>query len=314
MKRCIYTTILLAIFISIGTNLVYAGTADKRVFSEVKENYGAAHFNILNEFKNNSTVTVFNKEVLLKNFKVLVYTKNGKGYVHDNIPSAVAGIKELGTVNNFKVDVSDDPAVFNDSSLKKYTLLIFTSTNNDVFDTDDQRVAFRRYIEAGGGFVGIHSVTGTERNWKWFKMMLGETFSWHAKFQTFSIKNMDPAHPSMKGVPAIWERADECYFGKELYPGIKVLMAHDLQTLNPEQSDLVLKNAGSFSNYYPAVWCQQFEGGNIWITTLGHNKESYQNPVYRNHLLQGISYIANQFKGLNYSNAHAATKDDALKK
>ena len=248
----------------------------------------------------------------LKNSKVLVYTKNGKGYVHDNIASAVASIKEMGVENHFSVDVSDDPSVFTEANLKNYQFLIFTSTNNDVFDTDNQRVQFRRYIEAGGGFVGVHSVTGTERNWTWFKMMLGETFSWHASFQKFSIKKLDNTHPSMQGVPAIWEREDECYFGKELYPGIKVLMAHQLSSLNPSQTDLIQKNAGSYANYFPAVWYQQFDGGNIWVTALGHSKESYQDPIYKNHLLQGIRFIANQFKGLDYSKAHAITRDDAL--
>jgi len=247
-----------------------------------------------------------------KKSHVLVYTKNGKGYVHDNIPATVACIQTLAAENKFTVDVADDAGVFTADNLKKYTLLIFTSTNNDVFDNDDQRVAFRRYIEAGGGFVGIHSVTGTERNWKWFKMMIGETFSWHAKFQRFSIKKIDPAHPSMQGVPAVWEREDECYFGKELYPGIKVLMAHDLHTLQPDAAAEIKKNAGSFGDFFPAVWWQHFEGGNIWITTLGHSKESYQDPVYKNHLLQGIQFIASQFKGINYSMAHAISKDDSL--
>ena len=256
---------------------------------------------------------ILTKEDKLKNSLVLIYTKSGKGYVHDNIASAVASIQELGAANKFTVEVSDDPTVFTEANLKKYKLLIFTSTNNDVFDTDDQRVAFRRYIEAGGGFVGIHSVTGTERNWKWFKMMIGETFSWHAKFQKFIVKNIDPTHPSMKDVPAKWEREDECYFGKELYPGMKVLMVHELSSLQTDQADQVQKNAGSFADYYPAVWYQHFEGGNIWITTLGHSKESYQDPVYKNHLLQGIKYIANEYKGLNYANAHAITKDDSLK-
>ena len=44
----------------------------------------------------------------LKNSRVLVYTKNGKGYVHDNIPSAVACIKDLAAANSFNIDVSDD--------------------------------------------------------------------------------------------------------------------------------------------------------------------------------------------------------------
>lgn len=249
----------------------------------------------------------------LKNSRVLVYTKNGKGYVHDNIPSAVACVKELAVANGFSADVSDDPAVFTEENLKKYKLLIFTSTNNDVFDTDEQRLTFRRYIEAGGGFVGVHSVTGTERNWKWFKQMLGETFSWHARFQRFRVKTIEPSHPSMKQVPAAWDREDECYFGKELYPGMKVLMVHELASLQADQADLIVKNKGSYGDYYPAVWYQQFEGGNIWVTTLGHSKESYQDPVYRNHLLQGIRYIASQYKGLDYSKAHAISKDDPLK-
>ncbi|MEO6547660.1 MAG: ThuA domain-containing protein [Ferruginibacter sp.] len=247
----------------------------------------------------------------LKNSTVLVYTKNGKRYVHDNIASAVIALKELAAANQFKIEISDDPAVFNENNLKRFTLLIFASTNNDVFDTDNQRLAFRRYIEAGGGFVGIHSITGTERNWKWFKMMIGETFSWHAKFQRFSVKNIDPMHPSMQGVPSVWEREDECYFGKELYPGIKVLMAHDLHSLWADSTEL-LKNAGSFSDYFPAVWWQPFEGGNVWITTLGHSKETYQDAVFKNHLLQGIKFIAEQFKGINFAKAKAVSKDDPV--
>ncbi len=256
---------------------------------------------------------VFASPGKLKGSRILVYTKNGKGYVHDNIASSVACFKQMAVENKFTVDVADTGLVFTEESLQKYQLIIFTSTNNDVFDNEAQRVAFRRYIEAGGGFVGVHSVTGTERNWTWFKMMLGETFSWHAKGQNFTLKNIDPKHPSMEGVPALWERNDECYFGKELYPGMKVLMVHVLSSLNKDQADLIQKNQGSFVNYYPAVWYQQFEGGNIWVTTLGHNKDSYQEPVYRNHLLQGIKFIASQYKGLDYSKAHAVRSDDALK-
>src|SRR5688572_23776445 len=75
------------------------------------------------------------KKVTWKKVKILVYTKNGKGYVHDNIPSAVKAIQKLGSEKGFQVDVSDDPAVFKEDNLKQYTFLLFPSTNNDVFDT-----------------------------------------------------------------------------------------------------------------------------------------------------------------------------------
>ena len=248
-----------------------------------------------------------------KNVKVLVYTKNGKGFVHDNIPNAVQSIQRMSQQHGFKVDVSDNPAVFTNDNLKQYTLLLFPSTNNDVFDTDEQRLAFRRYIEAGGGFVGLHSVVGTERNWKWFKMMLGGTFDWHANFQQFSVKVIDPAHPSVQGLPLVWEREDECYFEKEMYPGIKVVMAHDLRSIAPSEQEKVKIKAGSYADLYPAVWHQHFDGGHIWITTLGHDKKDYDDPVFVQHILQGIRYVAGQVNEIDFSKAYAGSRDEPVR-
>ena len=247
---------------------------------------------------------------------VLVYTKNGKGYVHDNIPSAISCIQKLGMQYGFKVDTSDNASVMTDENLKKYTLLIFPSTNNDVFDTDGQRLAFRRYVEAGGGFAGLHSVTGTERNWKWFKMMIGGTFSWHARFQKFTVKVIDPSHPTVQGLPKLWEKEDECYFAKELYPGTKTLLAHDITTLNTSdttQRNLIIKNAGAFADLYPAAWTNDFDGGHIWVTALGHDKKDYDDPVYIQHILQGINYVAGSVKKLDYTKAYADTRDTPVR-
>ena len=247
---------------------------------------------------------------------VLVYTKNGKGYVHDNIPSAVSCIQKLGKQYGFSVDTSSNTSVMTENNLKRYSLLIFPSTNNDVFDTDEQRLAFRRYIEAGGGFVGVHSVTGTERNWKWFKMMLGGTFSWHAKFQKYTVKVIHSSHPSMQGLPKVWEKEDECYFAKELYPGTKAIMAHDITSLNlsdSAQKSMVLKHAGTFSDLYPAAWTNDFDGGHIWVTALGHDKKDYSDPVYIQHIFQGIRYIAGSVKKLDYGKAYADTRDTPVR-
>ena len=244
-----------------------------------------------------------------KNVKVLIYTKNGKGYIHDNIASAVSCIQKLAQQHGFKVDTSSNTSVMTKDNLKQYTLLIFPSTNNDVFDTDEQRLAFRHYIEAGGGFVGLHSVTGTERNWKWFKMMLGGTFAWHAKFQKFTVRVIDPSHPSVKGLPKVWEKEDECYFAKELYPGPKTLMVHDITSLDTAQRETVIKNAGGFAELYPAVWTYNFDGGYTWITALGHHKKDYSDPVYIQHIFQGIEFIASQVKGIDYKKSYADSKD-----
>ena len=251
-----------------------------------------------------------------KNIRVLVYTKNGKGYVHENIPYAVASIQQMGKKQGFIVDSSSNPAVMTKESLKKYSLVVFPSTNNDVFDNDAQRLAFRQYIESGGGFVGVHSVTGTERNWRWFKMMIGGTFAWHARFQSYNIKMIDAAHPSMHGLPKNWQKEDECYFSKELHPGPKVLMAQEitsLDTTNTDEKNNIIKHAGGYAALYPAVWTHDFDGGHTWVTTLGHDKKDYSDPVFTRHLFQGIRYVAGRVKKLDFSKSYAVSKDDEVR-
>lgn len=247
-----------------------------------------------------------------KKIKVFIYTKNGKGYVHENIPFAVESLRKLATQYGFKADVSDDPSKFTEENLKQYSFLIFPSTNQDVFDTDEQRLAFRRYIEAGGGFVGLHSVIGTERSWPWFKMMLGGSFAWHPTFQKYKIKVIDSSHPSVSGLPSVWEKEDECYFMKEMYPGIRPVMAHDLSSLDPKDKEKVTASAGPFGDLYPAAWYQSFDGGLIWISALGHDKKDYEDPVFIRHMFNGIQFVASSRGKLDYEKAYAKTKDEEI--
>lgn len=241
-----------------------------------------------------------------KKIRVFVYTKNGKGYVHDNIPSAVACIERLGNRYGFSVDVSDNPGDFSDNNLKKYNALIFTSTNNEVFDNDAEKLAMRRYIEAGGGFVGIHSVTGTERHWPWFIRMVGGTFVRHARHQQFKQIIVDTLHPSTAFLPRIWECNDECYYVTEINPDIHVLAVHDLTSVNDKDKPNL------FGNVFPSVWCHEFDGGREWYTALGHDSATYSHPDFERHILGGIQWVIGENRPLDYSKAYAKTADDPL--
>ncbi|GAB3712747.1 hypothetical protein GCM10027592_51500 [Spirosoma flavus] len=256
----------------------------------------------------------WSQEVNWKNVRVLVYTKNGKGYVHDNLANAKLCIQKLGQQYGFGVDTSAQPGIFTENNLKKYTLLVFASTNNDVFDTDEQRLAFRRYVEAGGGFVGIHSVMGTERNWTWFKRMIGGTFAWHPKFQKFRIEVLDTKNPSMQSIPKSWEREDEFYFTKNMSPGPTVIMANDITTLNQDEPEKVKMFGGSYTELYPSAWYYNFDGGYTWCTTLGHAKTDYlSDDLFIKHIFQGIRYVAGQVKKIDFSKAYADSRDTPIR-
>jgi type 1 glutamine amidotransferase len=228
--------------------------------------------------------------------KVLVYTRNfvssGTGYVHDNIQNSVEAIKKMGRENNFAVDVSDDPKVFTDENLKQYKALIFSNSNNEAFENDAQRNAFQRYIRSGGGFVGIHSASGSERNWPYYWDVLGGKFLRHPKPQKFVVKVVDPHHPSTKDLPATFEWTDECYIHDHLGKDIHPLLTVDPTKLDdPKKDDPAMK---AFGNSMPLAWCQTYDGGREFYTALGHKKELYADPVLTKHILGGILWVIDE--------------------
>jgi len=230
---------------------------------------------------------------------ILVYTRNGPGYIHDNIDASVEALKKIGTENNMMVDVSDDPSVINDENLRKYNCIILSNTNNEIFVSDEQKLAFVRYIHAGGSVVGIHSACGSERSWPWFWAMLGGKFERHPPYQPFEIKVIDHQHPSTIFLGDKWYWQDECYYLKYLNPDIKILLAADLRTIEDEDKHIFPGEV--FGNYFPLAWYHEFEGARVFYTALGHSIEHYSDPDFINHLQGGIIWALGDGSGPDYT-------------
>jgi uncharacterized protein len=222
--------------------------------------------------------------------KVLVYTRNfvtnGKGFVHDNIAKSVEAIRKMGAENKFAVDQSDDPKVFTAANLKQYRAIVFSNSNNEAFENDAQREALKQYIHAGGGFVGIHSATGSERKWPWYWAMLGGTFQRHPKMQQFTVKVLDPKQPATRKLPATFEWTDECYYHKEVNRDIHVLLATDPKRIDDPKASADPPTL--IDGMIPLAWQHKFEGGRVFYMALGHKKEEYLNPLLYDSILGGI--------------------------
>jgi type 1 glutamine amidotransferase len=222
--------------------------------------------------------------------RVLVYTRNytpdGKGYVHDNIAASVAAIRKMGAEKGFAVDVSDDPSAFTDANLKQYSALVFSNSNNEAFSTEPQKDAFKRYIQGGGGFVGIHSASGSQRDWPYFWSVVGGKFVEHPKLQPFVVHVVDSAHVIAKDLPAEFPWTDEAYFTDHVNPGIHPVLVIDRKLLlytNTMKSDVE-----SYRNPLPLAWWQKFDGGREYYIALGHNKADYENPFLYGLIENGI--------------------------
>lgn len=223
-------------------------------------------------------VTITNGTVQAKKQKVLIFSKT-LGFHHNSIKQGIEAIQKLGLAHKFEVDTTTNSSNFNTENLKQYAAVIFLSTTGDVLN-NEQQAAFEKYIQAGGGFAGIHSATDCEYNWPWYGKLAGAYFAGHPNQQDAILNVTNRSHISTKGLPEQWKRKDEWYNFKDISKDIKVLITIDESSYE----------GGKNAPVHPMAWYHDFDGGRSFYTELGHVEESYADPLYLQHLLGGIQY------------------------
>jgi type 1 glutamine amidotransferase len=210
---------------------------------------------------------------------VLVFSKTA-GFRHDSIPDGVAAVKQLGEQAGFTVDATEDAAAFTAGNLRRYAAVVFLSTTGDVLDAAQQR-AFEGYIRQGGGYVGVHAAADTEYDWEFYGGLAGAYFQSHPAIQPATVDVEDHSHPATSGLAQTWNRTDEWYN----YRSNPRERAHVLASLDESSY-----SGGTMNGDHPIAWCQNYRGGRAFYTGGGHTKESYAEPLFREHLLGGIRW------------------------
>jgi PKD repeat protein/glucose/arabinose dehydrogenase len=219
-----------------------------------------------------------------ESFDALLFSKTA-AFRHSNIDEATTAIQALAADNNFTVTVTEDSTAFTDANLEQYEVVVFLSTTGDVLN-DAQQGAFERYIQAGGGYAGIHAASDTEYSWPWYGELVGSYFNNHPPgTPTATVKVEDHAHPSTAGIEPLWERTDEWYnFRTNPRGKVHVLASLDESTYTP--------GSGAMGNEHPIAWCQDYDGGRSWYTGMGHTEASFTEPKFLQHVLGGIQTAA----------------------
>jgi uncharacterized protein len=239
-----------------------------------------------------------------KGNRVLLYTRTA-GFRHANLgPALAAGLNPPLDPSNvvqsalkawlekqgIDVDWTEDVVAFANANLNQYKAVIFASTSRDALwahgravdpglavntttsaHLDAARTALRQYIRAGGGFVGIHNAFGTEYNWPWYEGLLGNSnFYDHGAFQPGRVEILTRNDPSTHGLPQSWPFEDEWYQLEPFPTRVRFLAAVDDKSL----ADKTTTNPGN-PNLHPVAWCQYYDGGRSWTTTLGHDAAAF---------------------------------------
>src|ERR1700729_2661160 len=168
----------------------------------------------------------------------------------------------MGKAHGFSVDWTEDETVFdNPATLFKYNAILFF-TSRDVLD-DAGETALRIYIEGGGAFIGVHNAFGTNYNWDWFRGLLGGA-------QRYDL------------VPEP--------------QGVRFLASVDDSTLAQGQKGYY--GDPGMGAFHPVTWCQYYDGGKAWLTTLGHDAGDWESgstfpgaQYFQQMLLGGIESV-----------------------
>lgn len=229
---------------------------------------------------------------------VLVFSKTA-GFRHGSIGAGKQMFLDLGERYDFRVDTTEDASVFTEDNLKNYNLVVFLSTTGDILD-DAQQIELRRFMQAGGNWVGIHAAADTEYGWPWYNELAGAWFLSHPKHQTATIIVDEPNHQSAAHLNGTWERFDEWYNYKKIKEDINTVLRVDESSYE----------GGENGENHPIAWYREFENGRTFYTGLGHTDESYRDADFVAHVWGGMEYAWGDNSPVDYTGVKATPEEN----
>ncbi|MFI1568542.1 ThuA domain-containing protein [Streptomyces sp. NPDC020490] len=209
--------------------------------------------------------------------RLLVHTRTAD-YRHDSIPAAVAAVRALG---GFEVEHTEDPAAL-EGPLEAYAAVVFLSTSGDIL-TPAGRQRLAGYVEAGGGFAGVHAAACTEYGWPYYGELLGARFDRHPDYQPGRVIVEERGHPATRHLSSVWEFTDEWYdFRSNPRGTARILLRADESSYD----------GGRMGDDHPLAWCREQGRGRVFYTALGHAADACADPDFLAHLRGGIGWAA----------------------
>ncbi|MEP6674916.1 MAG: ThuA domain-containing protein [Ferruginibacter sp.] len=202
-------------------------------------------------------------------------------YVHE----ANKWFAAMGELHHFHFDSTNQWSNMNDSFLSHYQVVLFLDTRPE---DSTQRVAFKKYMEHGGAWMGFHfaafALTGSDypQNWDWYhNQFLGSgnyvSNTWRPTAAVLRVENKN--HPAVKKLPDTFRSAPNEWYRWEndlrKNSDIQVLLSIDSSSFplgtGPKLYEIW------HEGYYPVAWTNK-KYRMIYIN-MGHNDIDYEHKT-----------------------------------
>jgi uncharacterized protein len=229
--------------------------------------------------------------------RVLLFEKiNGFKDV-PSVNGAHAAFVDMARRKGWALVTSENGAMFSPAILNRFDVVIWNNISGDVL-TLSQRRAFQRWMERGGGFVGVHGTAGDPVYfWDWYvDTLIGARFAGHPmnpQFQDATLRLDDRSHPVAAGLPAEWRMNDEWYSFKTnpRASGARVIATIDEGTYKPDGGFGQNLRMGAD---HPIVWSKCVGRGRMFYSAIGHLPERYSDAIYVKMLEQAVAWAGDR--------------------
>lgn len=213
--------------------------------------------------------------------KVLVF----HGSTGEESPTVNAGIEAIEKIGQqgpenerFTITATDNPAVFTKPRLGNFNAVVFLTGDGDVLDPA-QEAGLESFMEAGGGFLGVHDAARAEPYSDWFTDLIGARPAAKSPgtAQRATVEIGDRTNPATKGLPTEWKRPDKWINWEENPSG-------SVHTVARVRESTYSPGDGANGWDHPVSWCRDYDGGRSFYTAMGGTAASYEETDFRAHL------------------------------
>ena len=213
-------------------------------------------------------------------------------FAHD----AIQFFEDLSSGDGFVFETTQHMDDLNAEKLKDYSVIIML---NDFPRTEEQRKAFQKYMEEGGGWFGFHFSAYNDRttNWPWFLEFLGGGVFWTNNWPPMPAKLLvsHSIHQVTNTLPRFFvSPINEWYQWKpspRLNPNIEVLVS-----LSEDNYPFGLKDIIPDGDC-PVVWTNK--NYRMIYMNMGHGNQIFTDPTQNMLIISGFRWVVASDKNGN---------------